>query len=108
MRRLPVVRWAAIVATVVLAGCGGAGAPAGRVPGGGRSPATAAPSGPATATSPPGTSGLLHGDYQAWAIAFPAATPGSSRSPGPPGRARRSGRGSSGRPTAWAALSRAW
>lgn len=59
MRRLPVARWAAIVAAVVLAGCGGAGAPAASAPG------------PATAASPPGAPGLLQGKYQAWAIAFP-------------------------------------
>lgn len=59
MRRLPVARWAATVAAVVLAGCGGAGAPAASAPG------------LATATSPPGMSGLLQGKYQALAIAFP-------------------------------------
>lgn len=80
MKRLPVALWAAIVAAVVLAGCG-AGAPSGRVTGSRTSPAAAAPSGRAgspgsgaglaTASSPPGTQGLLQGKYQALAIAFP-------------------------------------
>jgi photosystem II stability/assembly factor-like uncharacterized protein len=79
MRRLAVALWAAIVAAVMLAGCG-AGAPSGRVTGGGTSSAAAAPSErvgsprsvarPAMTGSPP--AGLLQGKYQAVAIAFPS------------------------------------
>lgn len=81
MRRLPVALWAAIVAAVMLAGCG-AGAQSSRVTGSGTSPAAAAPSEragsprsvprPATTSSPSATPGLLHGKYQALAIAFPS------------------------------------